>query len=193
MIKKVLYKLFFIEILKGMALTVNRLFSHAVTRQYPTEKRPAMPGFRGLHAWAKNADGSPRCVHCGACAAACPSKCIYLAIAKDAEGKPVKQYSIDTLRCLFCGLCVEACPYSALVLTGHYEYSGTTRDEFMFNKERLLDNWDNYMAGEPGERYFERFYGPKSSDYTGHDGQAVFDRVRLAERRKEREESKVGA
>src|SRR5512139_2445274 len=157
-IRKIINTVFFTEIAKGMALTMSRLFSRAVTRQYPTEKRTPLPGFRGLHAWSRNEDGTPRCVHCGACAAVCPTKCITLAITKDGEGKPLKHYTVDVLRCLFCGLCVEACPYSALVLTDHYEYSDYSREPFVMSKERLLDNWDAYMAGEKGSGYFDKFW-----------------------------------
>ncbi len=186
MIKRILYKIFFIEILRGMILTMSRFFSHAVTRQYPKEKRPAMPGFRGLHALVQNPDGTPRCVHCGACQAVCPSRCIHLSITKDGEGKPLKNYEIDVLRCVFCGLCVESCPYGAIVLTEHYEYCNYSREPFYHTKGKLLTNWESFMAGDKGERYFENFWLQKSRDFIEREDQAVFDRSRI-ERKKQSE------
>jgi NADH-quinone oxidoreductase chain I len=184
MLKKILYKIFFIEIMKGMALTMSRLFSHAVTRQYPTEPRPAMAGFRGLHALVTNPDGTPRCVHCGACQAVCPSRCIHLSITKDSEGKAVKNYEIDVLRCVFCGLCVEACPYFAIVLTEHYEYCDYTRDSFRLSKATLLDNWGRFMGEDKGNVYREHFWSPKATDYAGADDQPVFDPARIESKRR---------
>lgn len=183
MFNKIFTKIFFTEILKGMSLTLSKLFSHAVTRQYPTEKRPSLPGFRGLHALVANPDGTPKCVHCGACQAICPSKCIRLSITKDAEGKPVKNYEIDVLRCVFCSLCVEACPYGAVVLTEHYEYSNHSREPFLYKKQQLLENWETLMTGPKGDEYMEKFWTPKSVDFAGSEEQAVFDRVRWEQKK----------
>src|SRR5512134_2789669 len=118
-------KIFMTEILKGMALTLKMMFTHAVTRQYPEEKRPAKQGFRGLHALTKDpVTGEARCVGCGLCAAICPSQCIHIFTTDSPDHKKiVERYEVDVLRCLFCGFCVEACPYSAVALTEHYEYS----------------------------------------------------------------------
>lgn len=174
---RLIKKIFFTEILKGMSLTLSRLFSRAVTRQYPTEKRPALPGFRGLHALVQNPDGTAKCVHCGACQAACPSRCIRLSITKDTEGKTVKNYEINVLRCIFCALCVEACPYGAVVLTGHFEYSAYSREHFVLNKSQLLANWESLMGGPEGEEYMGRFWSPRAVDFTGDEEQAVFDKA----------------
>lgn len=158
-------RVFFIEIIKGLALTLSRLFSHAITRQYPKVKRPPFFGFRGLHALAKNEEGKMKCVGCGLCAAYCPSQCIYIYTSEgDDHKKIVDSYEIEVLRCVYCAFCVEACPYGAIVLTDHYEYSDYSRDALYFNKERLLENWDRYMAGHKGKEYFERFWRPKSED-----------------------------
>ncbi len=174
-LKRLIQRIFFLEILKGMALTLSRLFTKPVTRQYPEEKRPPFPGFRGLHALVRNPDGTARCVGCGLCAAICPSKCIqvYTTEGHDHE-KIVEEYEIEVLRCVYCALCVEACPYGAVVLTDHYEYANYSRKDFLMNKERLLENWDRFMAGKKGEEYFERFWSPMSYDFTGYTGQAVF-------------------
>jgi len=163
LIKKVL----FIEILQGLALTLKHLFTPPVTRQYPDEKRDPVPGARGLHALVRNeVTGKEKCVGCGLCAAICPAQCIhiYTSEGEDHE-KIVDRYEIEVLRCVYCALCVEACPYGAVVLTDHFEYSGYSRDEFYFNKDRLLENWDKYMAGPKGKEYFEKFWGPKAADF----------------------------
>lgn len=168
------------EIAQGMALTlkvwVKGLFDPfrkqedrvIVTRRYPKVKRPAQPGFRGLHALAKDEKGRMKCVGCGMCAAICPSKCIDIHTAEGPDFKKyVTGYRIEVLRCVFCGLCVEACPYGAIALTEHYEYSGYTRAEFDYNMIRLLENWDKYMGADKGKKYFENFWTPKKWFFTG--------------------------
>ncbi len=165
-VKEFFKKTLFIEIIKGLALTLSRLFSHAVTRQYPKEKREPFPGSRGLHALVRDAEtGKEKCVGCGLCAAMCPSQCIYIYTTEGEENKKiVDRYEIEVLRCVYCAFCVEACPFAALVLTEHYEYSDYSRDAFYYTKEQLLENWDKYMAGSKGKEYFERFWGLKSKD-----------------------------
>ncbi len=177
-----LKKIFLYEIVQGLALTlrvwISGLFDPfkkktnktIVTRRYPKEKRPAAPGFRGLHALAKDENGKMKCVGCGMCSAMCPSKCIHIHTSEGADfKKTVTGYRVDVLRCLYCALCVEACPYGAVVLTGHYEYSGFSREDFVYDMPRLLENWDKYMAGKDGGRYFERFWTPKKKNFKGGD------------------------
>ena len=162
-------KVFFIEVLQGLALTLKHMLSPSVTRQYPTEKREPVPGARGLHALVRDAEtGKERCVGCGLCAAMCPSQCIHIYTTEGEDHKKiVDRYEIEVLRCVYCALCVEACPYAAITLSDHFEYSGYTREEFYYTKERLLENWDKYMAGEKGMNYIKKFWRPRSSDFTG--------------------------
>lgn len=169
-IPEVIKKVFLIEILQGLALTLKQWVSPSVTRQYPEEKREPFPGSRGLHALVRDPEtGRAKCVGCGLCAAICPSQCIYIYTSEgDDHKKVVDRYEIEVLRCVYCALCVEACPYGAVVLTPHYEYSAYTREEMYYKKDRLLENWDKFMAGPRGTEYFEKFWRPKSRDFSSH-------------------------
>lgn len=175
-VKKFLNTVLLTEIREGMWLTLKTFFTKPVTRQYPKEKRPAMPGFRGLHALTRDFEtGEARCVGCGLCAAVCPSKCIYIYTADSLDHKKiVERYEIEVLRCVFCGLCVEACPYSAVALTEHYEYSDYSRQAFYMTKEKLLANYDKYMGQEKDREYYEKFWHPTLNDFRTAETQAVF-------------------
>jgi NADH-quinone oxidoreductase subunit I len=169
-VREIVKRFTFIEIFQGMALTLKRMFSHAVTIQYPKERRHIAPGFRGQHALAKNPEGKAKCVGCGLCATICPSQCIHISRAKG----QVEKYEIDILRCIYCGFCVEACPYGAIALTENYEYSGYKKEDIYMTKDKLLSNWDKYMPGKKGEEYFKKFWRPMSEDLETPPGQAVF-------------------
>ena len=175
-LKGIVKSVFMTEILKAMALTLKMMFTHAVTRQYPDVKRPPFPGFRGLHALVRKEDGDAKCVGCGLCAAICPSKCISVYTSEGADhSKVVDRYEIEVLRCVYCAFCVEACPFGAIALTEHYEYSDYSRAAFDMDKEKLLANWDKFMAGPKGEEYFKKFWHPQANDFAAYAGQAVFN------------------
>lgn len=166
-LRRLLEKIFFVEILKGLALTFHHFVSPAVTRQYPFEKRAPFPGSRALHALVRDAEtGKERCVGCGLCAAMCPSQCIRV-YTTDGDGhrKVVVDYQIEVLRCIFCAYCVEACPFGAITLTPVFDYADYSRRPFDLTKDRLLDNWDNYMAGSRGADYLDKFWRPRRSDF----------------------------
>lgn len=164
---KLLKLVSFVEIFRGLALTMKHLFTPPVTRQYPAEKREPVPGARGLHALVRDYEtGEEACVGCSLCAAICPSECIhvYTSDGPDHE-KILDRYEIDTLRCVFCGFCVEACPYGAVVMTEHFAYSGYTKEEFLYTKEQLLDNWDVHFGKKKGHGYLDRFWRPRRDDF----------------------------
>jgi NADH-quinone oxidoreductase subunit I len=175
--------IFLTEILKALVLTFKAFISKPVTRQYPEEKRESLPGFRGLHALVRESStGQEKCIACGLCGAICPARCIHIYSAEASDGtKYAERYEIDVLRCIYCALCVEACPVQAISLTEHYEYADYSREALYMTKEKLLDNWDKFMAGEKGTQYFEKFYHPTAADFTSYEGQAVF-RGKLVEK-----------
>jgi NADH-quinone oxidoreductase subunit I len=177
-VKQIIKGITFYEIFKGLALTLSNLPPwKAVTRQYPEEPWPASPGFRGLHALVRDKKtGREKCIACGLCAAICPSQCIHIHSSEDDEGNKVaEEYEIEVLRCVFCGFCVEACPVGAVVLTPHYEYSDYSREAFLYDKERLLENWDKYLPGKKGDWYIKNFWRhPNEDDFRAHDDQPVF-------------------
>jgi NADH-quinone oxidoreductase subunit I len=155
-----------VEILQGMALTLKMMFSRPVTIQYPFEHRTIFPGFRGRHAFVRDVKtNKEKCIICMKCANICPAQCIKITKGRDANNRPfLEQYDIEALRCIYCGYCVEVCPVCALVLTEQFNYVGTRRDEFLFTKERLLKNWDDFAATLPGNDYWNKFWRPDGVD-----------------------------
>lgn len=164
-VKEIVKKIFLVEILKGMALTLRSMFSRAITRQYPEEKREIFPGFRGRHAFVRNPDtGKEKCVVCLKCSVICPSQCIYISYSSMDGRRFLISYEIEALRCVYCGYCVEVCPVCALVLTEFFEYSGCSRDRIYFDRERLLKNWDEFAEKLKADSYFNKFWRPDGID-----------------------------
>jgi NADH-quinone oxidoreductase subunit I len=127
-------------LLKGLALTFRTFFTRPVTLQYPEEKMVMYPRFRGLHELQRDGDGKIICVACELCAAVCPTKCIRVEPAEDENHvRYPKVYEIDLLRCIFCGFCQEACPYGAILLRGNYEIADYTRQDLLFDRQKLLN------------------------------------------------------
>ncbi|MGC3997301.1 MAG: NADH-quinone oxidoreductase subunit I [Anaeromyxobacter sp.] len=117
-------------------------WSDNVTVQYPEEKAPYAPGYRGLHRLVPREDGRPRCVACYMCATICPAQCIYIE-AGEVEGDPIEKYPvkfvIDELRCIVCGFCVEACPKDAIRMdTGEHAPPSYERSAQVWDEQRLL-------------------------------------------------------
>lgn len=156
-----------VEIVQGMTLTLKRLFSKPVTRQYPEEKPQIRIGFRGQHALVRDPEtGRSKCVGCMRCAMACPSRCIRIRSHKDKEPgsrRFIDCYRIEALRCVYCGYCEEVCPVNAIVLTEVFEYSSYDRPSLYFNMEQLLGNWDRFAASldRPVSEYVNPFWRPR--------------------------------
>ena len=147
-----LRSLFLIELLSGMWLTLCYMFRPKVTLDYPHEKGYLSPRFRGEHALRRYSTGEERCIACKLCEAVCPAQAITIeAEPRDDGSRRTTRYDIDMTKCIFCGYCEEACPVDAIVEGPNFEYATETREELMYNKEKLLSNGDRWEL-EIGER-----------------------------------------
>jgi NADH-quinone oxidoreductase subunit I len=160
-----LQKILLIEIWKGLFLTLKKmLFERFVTIQYPEmDKVIPAPGFRGRHALVRDPNtGDTLCIACMRCVRVCPSQCIKVEYEVDKETNKRRgvKYEIEALRCVYCGYCEEVCPVNAIVLTEFFEYVGFTRDEVFFTKEKLLTNWDEFIA-KAKRPYLNPFWKPR--------------------------------
>ena len=156
--------IFLTEIMQGMALTLRRMFSKPITRQYPIEKIPVSLGFRGQHALVRDEKtGQSKCVGCMRCAEVCPSRCIRIRYHDQDGARQIDSYDIEALRCVYCGYCEEVCPVNALVLTEIFEYSDTTREAFDYSQEDLLNNWDRFVneCSIDKDSYVNPFWRPR--------------------------------
>jgi NADH-quinone oxidoreductase subunit I len=140
------FKSFFLwELLKGMRLTGRYLFARKVTVQYPEEKTPQSPRFRGLHALRRYPNGEERCIACKLCEAVCPALAIKIESEERADGtRRTTRYDIDLFKCIYCGLCEESCPVDSIVETRIYEYHFEKRGEHVIHKPELLALGDKY-------------------------------------------------
>ncbi|WP_456385037.1 NADH-quinone oxidoreductase subunit NuoI [Desulfolithobacter sp.] len=156
--------IFLTELARGMMLTLKRLFSRPITRQYPDESPPIALGFRGQHALVRDPQtGGSRCVACMRCATVCPSRCIHIRFHEEDGRRVVDRYDIDALRCVYCGYCEEVCPVNALVLTEVFDYCEYDKESLYFTREDLLANWDSFLksSGHRGETYVNPFWRPR--------------------------------
>ncbi|WVN41033.1 NADH-quinone oxidoreductase subunit NuoI [beta proteobacterium MWH-UniP1] len=134
-----------LELLRGMALTGSYLFKRKITVQYPEEKTPYSPRFRGLHALRRYPNGEERCIACKLCEAVCPAQAITIESDVRADGtRRTTRYDIDLTKCIFCGFCEESCPVDSIVETHIHEYHGEKRGDLYFTKEMLLAVGDRY-------------------------------------------------
>ncbi len=140
--------------LEGMATTLRHFFSRKRTVQAP-EQRHEIPDpliYRGEHRLNRDEQGRVKCVACFLCATACPAHCIDIVAAEspwpDREKYP-QSFTIDELRCIFCGMCEEVCPVNAIELTSLYDLSGLSREQMIFDKQKLLSVYDRTKDAEP--------------------------------------------
>jgi NADH-quinone oxidoreductase subunit I len=135
------------EIVKGMALTLKYMFKPRMTINYPFEKGPLSPRFRGEHALRRYPNGEERCIACKLCEAVCPALAITIEAEPREDGsRRTTRYDIDMTKCIYCGLCQEACPVDAIVEGPNFEFATETREELYYNKEKLLANGDRWEA-----------------------------------------------
>jgi len=149
----------FLELLQGMSVTGRYFFRKKFTIQYPEEKTPISPRFRGLHALRRYANGEERCIACKLCEAVCPA----LAITIESEQRPdgtrrTTRYDIDLFKCIYCGFCEEACPVDSIVETNIFEYHMENRGENIMTKQKLLEIGDRYEAQLAADRSADARY-----------------------------------
>ena len=137
---------------QGFALSMKYMIRPKATINYPFERNPQSPRFRGEHALRRYPNGEERCIACKLCEAICPSSCITIeSEPRDDGSRRTTRYDIDMTRCIYCGLCQEACPVDAIVEGPNLEFSTETREELYFDKERLLangDRWERVIAAQ---------------------------------------------
>jgi NADH-quinone oxidoreductase subunit I len=138
------------EICQGMALTFRYIFRKRVTVNYPYEKGPLSPRFRGEHALRRYANGEERCIACKLCEAICPAQAIIIEAEPREDGsRRTLRYDIDMTKCIYCGYCEEACPVDAIVEGPNFEYATETREELYYDKAKLMANgerWEREIA-----------------------------------------------
>ena len=142
-IKVYLNSLFLWELIKGLQLTGKNLFRRKITIQYPEEKTPMSPRFRGLHALRRYPNGEERCIACKLCEAVCPAVAITIESEQRQDGtRRTTRYDIDLTKCIFCGFCEESCPVDSIVETRIFEYHGEKRGDLLMTKQKLLEVGD---------------------------------------------------
>ena len=133
------------ELLAGFWITLKYFFKRPVTINYPYEKGPLSPRFRGEHALRRYPSGEERCIACKLCEAICPAQAITIeAEAREDGSRRTTRYDIDMVKCIYCGLCQEACPVDAIVEGPNFEFATETREELLYNKTKLLANGDRW-------------------------------------------------
>ncbi|KAM7479303.1 hypothetical protein LguiA_027516 [Lonicera macranthoides] len=137
--------LFLTEMVRGLMLTLKYFFEQKVTINYPFEKGPLSPRFRGEHALRRYPTGEERCIACKLCEAICPAQAITIEAEEREDGsRRTTRYDIDMTKCIYCGFCQEACPVDAIVEGPNFEFATETHEELLYDKEKLLENGDRW-------------------------------------------------
>ncbi len=145
--------LFLVELLKGLKLTGKYFFARKITVQYPDERAPKSPRYRGIHALRRYANGEERCIACKLCEAVCPALAITIESHQRPDGsRRTTRYEIDLFKCIFCGFCEESCPVDSIVETTFSDYAITKRGDNILDKPLLLAIGDRYEAQIAAEK-----------------------------------------
>ena len=149
-IRSIFRTFFLAELLVGLSVTLRNFFRRKITLNYPDEKTPQSPRFRGLHALRRYPNGQERCIACKLCEAVCPALAITIESEQRDDGsRRTTRYDIDLTKCIFCGFCEESCPVDSIVETHVLEYHGEKRGDLYYTKEMLLavgDRYENEIA-----------------------------------------------
>jgi NADH-quinone oxidoreductase subunit I len=138
--------LFLSEFVWAFVLSMRYFFAPKATVYYPFEKGPVSPRFRGEHALRRYPNGEERCIACKLCEAICPAQAITIEAGprRNDGTRRTTRYDIDMVKCIYCGFCQEACPVDAIVEGPNFEFATETREELLFDKEKLLANGDRW-------------------------------------------------
>ena len=138
--------IFFWEFVKSFGLSMRYFFAKKATLNYPFEKGPISPRFRGEHALRRYPNGEERCIACKLCEAICPAQAITIEAGprRNDGTRRTERYDIDMVKCIYCGLCQEACPVDAIVEGPNFEFATETREELYYDKAKLLANGDRW-------------------------------------------------
>lgn len=138
------------DFVAGMKLGFKYFLKPKATLNYPFEKGPLSPRFRGEHALRRYPNGEERCIACKLCEAICPAQAITIEAEPREDGsRRTTKYDIDMTKCIYCGFCQEACPVDAIVEGPNFEFATETREELFYNKDKLLANgerWEREIA-----------------------------------------------
>ena len=145
LVARLLRRFLLLELASGMARTLSYTVKRRATVNYPYEKGPLSPRFRGEHALRRYPNGEERCIACKLCEAICPAQAITIEAEPREDGsRRTTRYDIDMMKCIYCGLCEEACPVDAIVEGPNFEFAAETRSELIYDKQKLLDNGDRW-------------------------------------------------
>jgi NADH-quinone oxidoreductase subunit I len=158
-LKRFLNTFLLFELVKGLMVTGRHLFARKITIQYPEERTPMSPRFRGLHALRRYPNGEERCIACKLCEAVCPACAITIESEERADGtRRTTRYEIDLFKCIYCGFCEESCPVDSIVETRIFEFHFENRGEHVITKEQLLAVGDKYEKQLAADRAADAKY-----------------------------------